>query len=364
MLKKMTKRKLVTIGIVGFIVTLFATILLGVNLPDPAEVSSKVTVTVEDGVCTPKTSEFKFVLDKGGNDIITLEWGDVNAKQGYVTGAVVTDEAGREMCFVTGGAGYFEMIPMRLEAGIYNVNLTFFTTEEEYYDLLDKHDWETAGPFNFEPADGTYTTTYGMSVESATNWPLVLCVLCGFICGLFLALVFLAWTKKGDSAECKYDERQLLARGEAFRGGFFTLLIMMAVVMIFEIAKVDLPIDNTALMGICAFSGMSVFIGISIWKHAYYALNENSKNIVIIFALIGTANIGIAIDNILSNKVVVDGVIQGYGCLNMMCGLLFVVVAVVTGLRAYEDKKLERLEDEEDDDIVNQDDTILQDSED
>ena len=125
-----------------------------------------------------------------------------------------------------------------------------------------------------------------------------------------------------------------------------------------------MPIDNTALMGICAFSGMSVFIGISIWKHAYYALNENSKNIVIIFALIGTANIGIAIDNILSNKVVVDGVIQGYGCLNMMCGLLFVVVAVVTGLRAYEDKKLERLEDEEDDDIVNPDDTILQDSED
>lgn len=352
--KHMSKRSILIICIVGMVVTIMTTFLIGYFAKDPVTVSSDVTVTVENGVCTPADNEFYFELNPTkGKSISTLTWGDFEKKQGFITTAVVRDESGEEIYCLSGESVSAQMLPMRLQEGKYTVELGFITTKEEYLSFIGEYDFNEVGKFDFEPIDGTYDMTYTISVRPQFSMPLILGIACGVIVSVFLVIILCIFVQNGEGLRAKYDERQLLARGRAFKAGFFTILIMTFVIMLPDIVEMDLPVDNVFLAEICAFSGMMVFLGVAIWEHAYYGLNEKWKNVMLIFVFIGISNLVIGIINICDNPINEDGILMGYKCLNLMCGFLFVFIGVLTGIRVMVDKR-EELPEEDDgsDDIL------------
>ena len=44
------------------------------------------------------------------------------------------------------------------------------------------------------------------------------------------------------------------------------------------------------------------------------------------------------------DEVIVNGVVQGEKCMNFMCALLFIYIAIVTAIRVYVDKKADESE--------------------
>ena len=345
MLKSLTKKKVVTIGVIGLLLSVIISAIVIKKLPDDTAVCSSVTVSVENGVCTPAQSEFVCSLSESGKRIIDLEWGDLEAKQGFITAATVIDEAGEEKCFITGGALRAEMHPMELEKGTYTVKLNFITTEDEYYSIMNEHKVDKIEAFDFEPIDGNYEMEYRIDIHPNINFKTI-GIIYGLVVGIFVVLIVCALTKNGDRSELKYDERQLAARGKAFKGGFFTILIMNFLAVIFTAAEISIPIDSTLAMLISCFLGMLVFLGIAIWENAYYALNENGRNVVIAFTIIGLINFVIGIINLRGDEVIVNGVVQGEKCMNFMCALLFIYIAMVTAIRVYVDKKADESVDE------------------
>lgn len=175
----------------------------------------------------------------------------------------------------------------------------------------------------------------------------------GLICGMASGVIFVAlaaWIIRkigGKFGGCgmkkkTYDERQLLARGKAYKNAFFTLIIYFIVAgTLYDFLNIRMLMSFGGLwIGICISVG--VFAITCILKDAYMNLYENAKGIMMLF-LVGVLNIAISILNKVS--LLEEGVVS-LESINLIAGILFLVIsAVFFGREIYNKKQLG--EDEE-----------------
>lgn len=165
-------------------------------------------------------------------------------------------------------------------------------------------------------------------------------------------MVFLIWLigKMGGKVGygCRkgsYDERQMLARGQAYKVAFFTLMFYLFIVsFLSEIFKISLFMSFMGIwIGIC-FS-ITVFAIICIIKDAYMSLYENAKGIIMMFSVVALLNIIVGAKNIFEKcPIIEDGAIS-VECMNLVVGAMFCVIAIVFGGKLIYDKK--HVEEEE-----------------
>ena len=107
------------------------------------------------------------------------------------------------------------------------------------------------------------------------NVSLMLAMLCGVACGLILVAIILkiTKTKKDNGIKCKYDERQIIARGHGFKLGFFTLVIYDFIYGMLGIFSTKQLFDPLLAMTIGIMIAAAVHITYCIWKEAYFSLN-------------------------------------------------------------------------------------------
>lgn len=181
--------------------------------------------------------------------------------------------------------------------------------------------------------------------------------LLGMICGVVAGLLFVVLAAKiirkmgGKFGGCRmkedaYDERQLLARGQAYRNAFFTLLAYVVVAGVLnDLANIHV-LMSFAGMWIGACISIGVFAISCILKDAYMNLYENTKGVIMMFSLVGVLNMAIGIPTILENGSLLENGVVSLESLNLMVGILFLVIlAVFCGRVIYNNKQLE--EDEE-----------------
>jgi len=125
-------------------------------------------------------------------------------------------------------------------------------------------------------------------------WVLGFC--CGFIAIVIVTLI-IANIKKKKNTYTEYDERQILARGKAYKSAFLVLvgyIIACALVNILEINWAELSVQ----MFIGLFLSTAVFVGVSIFNDAYFTSNKGRKSLLASLAFIAGAEcFGIAFDN-------------------------------------------------------------------
>lgn len=87
----------------------------------------------------------------------------------------------------------------------------------------------------------------------------------------------------------KYDERQKNARGVAYNAGFWTAVGYMSLWYLFD--ECNFPVFSTPVMLVIGMAlALSVQISISIWKDAYYGINDDPKKFLITLAIIDAIN--------------------------------------------------------------------------
>jgi hypothetical protein len=125
-------------------------------------------------------------------------------------------------------------------------------------------------------------------------WVLGFC--CGFIAIVIVTLI-IANIKKKKNTYTEYDERQILARGKAYKSAFLVLvgyIIACALVNVLEINWAELSVQ----MFIGLFLSTAVFVGVSIFNDAYFTSNKGRKSLLGSLGFVAGAEcLGIAFDN-------------------------------------------------------------------
>ena len=160
----------------------------------------------------------------------------------------------------------------------------------------------------------------------------------GLIIGIIFAIIIIKMFNKDGKAVTKYDERQKVVRGEAYKYGFFSILITCGILMVLNTQEGILNVLGDTLFFIPIIIGVIVQVTYSIFKDGYVGLNTNMKRFIIFMTLIGLLNLGLGILWIVKGEILVNGVLQS-GALNLMCAFMFAVIAIELIIKSIIDKK-------------------------
>jgi len=155
--------------------------------------------------------------------------------------------------------------------------------------------------------------------------------------GLGIALFSTKKMNKDHKVKTKYDERQLKIRGDAFKYGFFATLIANGLMMSLAASNLDKFFGMNAYF-IPIFVGIVTQMTYSVFKDAYFGLNNKRKSYLIFMAFIGLINFAIAILATIEGELIKDGILQS-PFLNYLCGGLFVILAGELFVKDLIDKK-------------------------
>lgn len=165
---------------------------------------------------------------------------------------------------------------------------------------------------------------------------------------MIIAIIFIIrWINKKPSftagGEKEYDERQIAERGKAYKYGFITLVAALFGLCIY--GNLNETGISIALMFASLFAGLSVFVVYSIWKDAFFYIDQSpAKYLVLCIALI-LINAGSGLMPLFEGKKLMD-VLNSPNGANLMCFALFVIVTITIILKMIVSRKEER-EDEE-----------------
>ena len=159
----------------------------------------------------------------------------------------------------------------------------------------------------------------------------------GIAFGIAIALAAIASFNKDHKVRTKYDERQLRARGDAYRYGFFATVFSCFLLMV---------LDTADVLGILGYSTyfIAIIIGIvtqftySIFHDAYVGLNTNLKKYLIFMSVVGAINLFSGIMPLIGGEFMEDGHF-GTSFINLLCGGLFLVLAGELVVKKILDKK-------------------------
>lgn len=190
----------------------------------------------------------------------------------------------------------------------------------------------------------------------------VLGLAAGIVIGI-MAVAFIAWLAKkaggkfgvfSRKKEESYDERQSLARGQAYKVGFFTLIIyVMIAAVLDEIFDIHILMSLSGMwIGVCL--SIAIFAIICILKDAYMSLQANARGIIIVFGCVGIMNICCGLMPYLLHgerviemaQAVKNGKIYEYAkfsvsSVNLTAGILFLILIAVFAGKLWYDKKHE-----------------------
>lgn len=166
---------------------------------------------------------------------------------------------------------------------------------------------------------------------------------------IFVAIGLLFSLLLGRKSEktVKYDERQLLAQGKAYKAGFFSLMSLLCVYIVYNAFSENMILRAPEGIFLCICASILVFAVICIANDAYVALNENNRMRTAVLGFLGVSNLLLGIERIINGTIVEDGAI-GIHVINLAVGVMSVVIVAALIIRSAQQKKTAALEESDD----------------
>ena len=326
------------------------------------------TIEINDRNLNPKSNSIDFKVDKAGDHTLYFSLipdgydedsiGEVKPSDlGFVTTLTVTDEAGEIVYSSTQGAVFLDAVVF-LRPGNYKVNYYYFSDEDEFYDFEStnivsiKEAQQMAKDINFPSFKENGKTLFNyefccLTKEDGYVFPTIMLswgLVVGLLFGCFLA-EFLMFGKDGEK---KFDERQILEQGKAFKIGFFVMLITVEALIVLNFSGLATVVDYPVFYQVAIFLGLLSYVIYCIWHESYFAVNEKSTRVIILFAIIAIINLVIGIINIIHGQLIVDGRIT-FRILNLFCAIIFIVIFATMLLKRIANSRKSSDDEEEDD---------------
>lgn len=169
----------------------------------------------------------------------------------------------------------------------------------------------------------------------------------GFGVGVVGALIlwilfFYILKKKGLHEKCEPDERQILARGFAYKVAFYVLLCWSGLGYILSCIE----LFRAEWIGDFCFAGVIlgafIYAVICVFRDAYLGVAKKPVREMIILALIGAVNIVIWVSNGIAeyqkNCSVESFLRYRY---NLICGLMVLIIVAIQGIKMWYNRRWE-----------------------
>ncbi len=325
------------------------------------------TIEVKDRVAYPASNSIDFKVDKAGEHTVYFSLipegydkdtlGNVKLSNlGFITTLVITDSSDNVVYSSSQSAAFLDTV-IFLEPGNYKVTFYYFTDEDEFYNYAStyicgsKEASQMSKDINFPSFIENGTTVFNyefccLSKEKDLVFPSIM-LGWGMVVGLLIAMLITEFIFFGKDGEKKYDERQILEQGKAFKIGFFTLMIIVEALIILNMTGIATIADYPVFYQLAVFIGLGVYVVYCIWHESYFAINEKSTRVLIFFAFIAIFNLVISIFNFVNGLMIVDGRIT-FRVLNIFCTLLFLVVFAALLLKRIANAKSASSDDDDD----------------
>lgn len=321
------KRLAVIIAVIAMlIVVLFLTVgffLRGDGLQDvDMDISDTQDISVVDGEAEPEKYAFNLQVPKAGSYLISVEW-EIE-KPGFITGFTMSDKQGKEVFSVTGESCRADSCKLQLDEAVYTVEFYYLSNAQEYKQFLAEGEFEEKEMYDAFESDGNWKWQYHLKLTRVSNIEGI-AILCGIAASILFAIFTLALTKTDNNVKCKFDERQEFIRGKGFKYGFFSMLICNALFVCMELAEIPLFAEFEVLILIGSAIGIGFWVVYCIWNEGYFALNEDKKKLMILFAVIAIMNFIVGGIQLARGNVIQNGKLTYYST-NFICGFLFIVI--------------------------------------
>ena len=171
------------------------------------------------------------------------------------------------------------------------------------------------------------------------NMPYVLGFATGLIIVGVVALVIGLILKKKNGLS-KYDERQELIRGRAFKYAYWTLAAYLCFNGLLQVGTGIVWADLMTSSFIGIFLSLTVFVVICIKNDAYFAFNQKPRVYLILFGIIIAVNLACGILNLTDNDVqfVTDGMLN-FHILSFLIVIVFLVIFISLAIKTILTKK-------------------------
>jgi len=165
----------------------------------------------------------------------------------------------------------------------------------------------------------------------------------GFFTGLiivFIVALVIGLIIKKKNGPAKYDERQELIRGRAFKAAFWVLIAYLCLNGLLQVGTglewADLM--TSSFIGICL--SLTVFVVICIMNDAYFAFNQKPKFYMILFGFLIALNLTVGIINLTENDVrfITDGKLN-FHVLSFVVVVVFLAVFIALAVKTLLAKK-------------------------
>ena len=147
----------------------------------------------------------------------------------------------------------------------------------------------------------------------------------GLAAGITVAVVILLIQRFAGTQKDRFDERQIAARGIAYRCGFFTLMIYETVYSALNALNIRFADDIVGpVLGI--FPALAVFGAVAVAMDAYFKVNESKKS-TIVWSAAGLLWTIVGISRFLSGQGMRDGLLT-VDSMQFFLGMTFLVIGV------------------------------------
>ena len=166
----------------------------------------------------------------------------------------------------------------------------------------------------------------------------------GILIGLVIAILLVRMANTNKKYKTEYDERQLRVRGDAYRYAFYTIVIYEAILAILAVGEITLPIQGYLLHFAGILLGCLVLSGYSIWKDAWWGINNNRKRYAIIFIVCAVLNL-IPVVGAISTGSLMEGGHLTSPFLNLMVCFMLLVVGIELLIKSMMEKNSDKEEE-------------------
>lgn len=169
-------------------------------------------------------------------------------------------------------------------------------------------------------------------------------------------IVFLMLSKQSINTDkkltTKYDERQKLVRGTAYKYSFWTLSFMLMLYANLEIRDIQLPVSRFVIYFFMICASILVHAVYCILNDGYMGLNNNPKRIYLMCVVLCVLNLVAGIIGMMKKEKLMEDKL-GTPLINIIAGSVLLIVGVFILIKA---TLLRNEDDDEDDDDEGEDD--------
>lgn len=327
------------------ILLLFGTFLIliavvGVLLSSSMEKDSVVLnapVEIVNGESTQDYYQIPIEISKAGKFFFDVEfWPEEDP--GFITGLVILGPDGEVDNAVTGNKLMWNGPDKELKKGTYTFKFYILENDEEYIKFVRTY-IPNAGEIecNFEGySDGNWDMEYAVSLERSQKGSFIaivfICVLFGVLLGLMTISLFIS----DEKTKPYYDERQQIARYKSGFCGFITIISLVVLWGLLEVAQISIPAQPAAICFTIAIIGLMVMVSVGIWDDGYFGMNTKKEGLRIFFAVLGIFQLALGIIAAFRGALVENGILS-FRVITIEWGIVLTFLTVLSFIKDHKD---------------------------